>query len=159
MSLQDSGRMTQMICSENESYIDLTILLHDAIDYDKEKFMIGIDTYQRNNGEYLYQPGDFATSLAGIKFLIIFESNRSASLCVIPSYNRNKRQFSSVASNQGSYDYICPLKYGGFERTPVESIAKHIEITLHMFFGQAMIGTAHKTFSVSYHHVKPTQHL
>lgn len=115
MSLQDFGRMTQLISTANESYLHLTVLMRDEIDYDNEKLMIGIDTYQRNSGEYLYDPGFFATSLSGLEYLIKFDSNRSASLYVIPQYNRNKQKYSSVESNKGIYDFICALKYGTFE--------------------------------------------
>lgn len=115
MSLQDFGRMTQMIASTSESYLYLTILLRDVIDFDKEKLMIGFDTYQRNSGEYLYDPQFFATSLSGLEYIIKFDSSRAGSIYVIPSYNRNNGKYSSVESNSGLYDFICPLKYGTFE--------------------------------------------
>ena len=115
MVLQDFGRMTQMITSSSESYLYLTILLRENIDYNKEILMIGIDTYQRNSGEYLFDPKYFATSLSGLEYLIKFDSSRSGSIYVIPSYNRNTSHYSSVESNTGQYDFICPLKYGTFE--------------------------------------------
>lgn len=115
MILQDNGRMSQMICSANENYLYLTILFSQEIDYEKESLMIGLDTYQRNSGEYLYHPNYFATSLSGLEYLIRFESNRSGGIYVIPSYNRNKGKYSSKTGNTGLYDFICPLKYGTFE--------------------------------------------
>jgi len=115
MILQDNGLMSQLISYANESYLYLTILLREHIDYEKERLIIGLDTYQRSNGEYLYDPNYFATSLSGLEYIIKFESNRSASLYVVPSYNRSKGAYSSKESDKGEFDYVCALEYGTFE--------------------------------------------
>lgn len=57
IQLNDNGEksiMSQMQLSYNETYVYITLLLKNDIDYDKNEMIIGIDTYQRNDGEYYY---------------------------------------------------------------------------------------------------------
>lgn len=115
LSLKDNDLMTEMQISSDASYVYLTILFNGEIDYDKEQLIIGIDTYQRNNGEYRYDPKYFATSLSGMEFVIKFESKNTAAIYVVPSYDRNKGNYSSKETYAGIYDYICQLNYGSFE--------------------------------------------
>ena len=115
MSLKDTGRMSELQISSNEAYLYATVLFNTEVDYDNEQLIIGLDTYQRNNGEYLYDSAYYATSLSGMEFIIKFESKNSAGLYVIPGYNRNQGQFSSKESYNGQYTFIAQLTYGTFE--------------------------------------------
>ena len=116
MSLKDSDRMNEMSISHDESYLYLTLLLSKEVDYDKEQLIIGFDTYQRNNGEYLYSPKYYATSLSGMEYILKFESKISAGLYVIPSYNTKKEQYLSKESYKGAFDFVSQLRYGVFEK-------------------------------------------
>lgn len=114
MNLQDTERMREMQIRHNAAYLYISIMFDGEIDYDKEQLIIGLDTYQRNNGEYLYDPAYFATSLSGIEYIIKFESKNTAALYVVPDYNREKGRYASKESYKGRYDHVCQLVYGSF---------------------------------------------
>ena len=111
---QNNERMTDMQLMRNETYLYVTVSLDTDVDYTKEQFFIGFDTYQRNNGEYYYDTKFFGNALSGMEFIIKFESKNNASLYCVPSYNRNKPQLASVESYTASYELVMPLKYGSF---------------------------------------------
>ena len=117
MQLVDSSEasvMQQMQVSYNETYIYLTILLRSDIDYDLNEMIIGLDTYQRNDGEYYYDGNYYANSQSGMEYVIKFDSRTSASLYVAHSYNRNAGQYDSAESYTASYDLVSALHYGNF---------------------------------------------
>lgn len=117
MELNDNAEkslMRQIQISYSESYLYLTVLLADDIDYDKNEMIIGIDTYLRNNGEYFYDADYFANSQSGMEYIIKFESKNATSLYVANSYNRNAGNFASKESYTGKYDLVSVLNYGNF---------------------------------------------
>lgn len=115
MSVKDTGRMQEMQVSIDPAYLYLTAVFDQEINFDREQLIIGLDTYQRNNGEYLYDKNYFATSLSGMEYTIKFESKNTAALYVVPDYNRSKGKYSSKETYKGKYDYICQLVYGPFD--------------------------------------------
>ena len=115
IELNDTGRMRQVQLSANETYLTMTILLSEEVNYDLEQLIIGLDTYQRNNGEYYYDSNYFANSLSGMEFVIKFESKISAGLYVTPSYNINNNAFTSKESYAGLYNFVTQLVYGNFD--------------------------------------------
>lgn len=114
MSIRDADRMREMQINHDAAYIYITLMLDGDIDYDKEQLIIGLDTYQRNNGEYLYDPGYFATSLSGMEYVIKFESKNSASLLVVPDYNRENGRYASRERYTGRFEHIFRMVYGSF---------------------------------------------
>lgn len=114
LELNDTGLVTQMQISENSGYLYVTLLLSSEIDYDQSELIIGLDTYQRNNGEYFYDSAYFANSLSGMEYVIKFESKNSASLYCASSYDRTKGSCVSAESYTASYDLVSVLNYGSF---------------------------------------------
>lgn len=117
MQLSDNGEkslMQQLQVSYNETYVYLTLLLKSDIDYDKNELIVGLDTYQRNDGEYYYDKQYFANSQSGMEYIIKFESKNAASLYVAHSYNRNAGNYSSKESYTAEYDLVSVLRYGNF---------------------------------------------
>ena len=117
MQLNDNGEnslMRQIQLSYNETYVYLTLLLRSDIDYDTNEMMIGIDTYQRNNGEYYYDKNYYANSQSGMEYIIKFDSKSSASLYVARSYNRSAGNYESAESYTAEYDLVSTLNYGNF---------------------------------------------
>lgn len=114
MELNDSGAMQQMQLSSNRTYVYVTLLLKEEINFDEREMILGIDTYQRNNGEYFYDKGYYANSLSGMEFIVKFESKSAASLYVVSSYDRNRGKYASAESYNASYDFVSALKYGDF---------------------------------------------
>lgn len=110
----DDDRMQGMSVSANESYLYINLRLLEDIDYSKEEFFVGIDTYQRNDGDYYYSKDYTPTSLSGMEFVIRFKGKQNAGLYVINSYDKNKGHYSSKESYSGKYNLVAKLNYGGF---------------------------------------------
>ena len=115
MSIQDRGRMREIQIRHDPAFIYISLMLDKDIDFDNEQLFIGLDTYQRNDGEYRYDPAYFANSLSGMEYIIKFESKNSAALYVTPSYNRSRGQFMSKESYTGRFDFIYQFAYGSFD--------------------------------------------
>lgn len=117
MQLNDNSEKSliqQMQISYNETYVYLNVLLRSDIDYDKNEMIIGLDTYQRNDGEYFYDKSYYANSQSGMEYIIKFESKTSASLYVARSYNRNAGNYTTAESYTADYDLVSVLEYGNF---------------------------------------------
>lgn len=110
----DDDRMQGMSVCANESYLYINLRLLEDIDYSKEEFFVGIDTYQRNDGDYYYSKDYTPTSLSGMEFVIRFKDKQNAGLYVINSYDKNKGNLSSKESYSGKYNLVSKLNYGGF---------------------------------------------
>lgn len=120
MTLKDSGLMQEMQLSADEKYLYMTVVLNREIQYDSEQLFLGLDTYQRNDGEYRYDPAYFATSLSGMEYVVKFDGKSSAGLYVVPAYDRGKGAFASAESYTGAFDYVAALKYGSFDTSDGE---------------------------------------
>ncbi|MDE6659320.1 MAG: hypothetical protein K2K01_04325, partial [Eubacterium sp.] len=114
INLTDDDRVQMMSLSSNESYLYLTVQLLEDINYAEEQLFIGLDTYQRNDGEYYYSDKYTPTSLSGMEFVIRFDNKQNAGLYVVPSYNRSKKSYKTKESYKGKYDLVSKLSYGGF---------------------------------------------
>ena len=114
INLSDDDRVQMMSLSANEGYFYITLQLLTDIDHSTEKFVIGIDMYQRNDGEYYYLAGYTPTSLSGMEFVINFDSKQEAGLYVTKSYNRSNGGYKTKESYTGKYDLVSKFKYGGF---------------------------------------------
>lgn len=112
--LADTGFLRQLEISQDEGYLYLTLQLSAEVDFDTQQLFVGLDTYQRNNGEYLYNPLFFANSLSGMEFVLAFESRSSASLYVTPSYNAAQGQYASKETYTGMFQHLLTLHYGNF---------------------------------------------
>ena len=114
INISDDDRVQMMSLSANEGYFYITLQLLTDIDHTTEKFVVGLDTYQRNDGEYYYLPGYTPTSLSGMEFIIDFNSKQEAGLYVAKSYNRSNGGYKTKESYTGGYDLVSKLNYGGF---------------------------------------------
>ena len=114
ITLSDDDRVQKLSLSANEGYFYITAQLLTEIDYSAEQLFIGIDTYQRNDGEYYYAQNYTPTSLSGMEFVLRFDSKQKAGLYVTSSYNRSKGQYKTKESYKGSFELVSALTYGGF---------------------------------------------
>lgn len=114
INLADDDRVQMLSLSSNESYFYITVQLLTEIDFDTEQFFIGIDTYQRNDGEYYYSSEYTPTSLSGMEFVLRFDSKQKAGLYVIASYDRSHGSYATKESYTGKYSLVSALTYGGF---------------------------------------------
>ncbi|MDD6095783.1 MAG: hypothetical protein PUC29_08585 [Clostridia bacterium] len=114
INLADDDRVQMLSLSSNEGYFYITAQLLTEIDYTAEKLFIGIDTYQRNDGEYYYSKEYTPTALSGMEFVISFDDKREAALYVVSSYDRNSGSYATKESYSGAYSLVSKLTYGGF---------------------------------------------
>ena len=114
VNMTDDDRVQMLSLSANEGYFYITAQFLDEIDYEKEHLFMGIDTYQRNDGEYYYSKEYTPTSLSGMEYVLSFEGKQNATLYVVSSYDRYMGQYVSKESYSGSYNVVSKLTYGGF---------------------------------------------
>lgn len=112
--LSDDDLVQAISMYSNEGYMYITLQLFEEINYSENAMFIGIDTYQRNDGEYYYAKGFTPNSLSGMEYTVRFENKQKAALYVIPGYNRTKGTAVSKESYLGDYDKVADLVYGGF---------------------------------------------
>lgn len=116
LMLSDDDRLQHILMSANEEYLYITVQLTEDIDYINEALFIGIDTYQRNDGEYYYSSEFTHNSLSGMEYVLRFDSKQNALLYVIPTYNRESGEAYTKEIYDGEFDKIAKLTYGGFSK-------------------------------------------
>ena len=112
--LSDDDLAQAVSMYSDESYMYITLQLFEEIDYKANALFIGIDTYQRNDGEYYYAKDFTPNSLSGMEYTIRFENKQEAALYVTRSYNRTRGSAVTKESYTGEYDKVADLVYGGF---------------------------------------------
>lgn len=135
MQLNDNSEksmMQQMQLSYDETYLYLTVLLRSDINYDKNEMIIGLDTYQRNDGEYFYDRNYYANSQSGMEYIIKFESKSSASLYVAKSYNRNTGNYDSQESYSAEYDLVSVLQHGNFTSSNIHFYQAGVTVQIRL---------------------------
>ena len=75
---------------------------------------VGLDTFQRNDGEYFYAKGFTPNSLSGMEYVIRFEGKQDAALYVTEAYDRSSGTAFTQESYTGNYHKVIDLVYGGF---------------------------------------------
>ncbi len=114
INLSDDDRVQMLSLSSGAGYFYISAQLLTEIDFSTEQFFIGIDTYQRNDGEYYYSKDCTPTSLSGMEFVLRFDGKQEAGLYVIKSYDRSRGAYATKESYSGDYNLVSRLKYGGF---------------------------------------------
>ena len=112
--LSDDDRAQRISVYYNEAYMYITIELLEEIDFSIETMFLGIDTYQRNDGEYFYSSKFTMNSLSGMEFVLEFKSKQDVTLYCIPSYNRTKNHAYTEEAYSGKFNRVAKLSYGGF---------------------------------------------
>ncbi len=87
-------------------YIDLDF--NTPPNLSEQELIIGIDTYDRNRGEFRYREDLSMRAPSGLEFKVSFR-NEKAHLMVIPSYNTGNMKFQSTTSNIGVFETMEPL--------------------------------------------------
>lgn len=114
INLADDDRIQMLSLSSNEGYFYLSAQLLTEIDYTTEQLFIGIDTYQRNDGEYYYSSEYTPTALSGMEYVLRFDGRQEAGLYVTAAYDRSRGAYVTQESYSGDYHLVSPLSYGGF---------------------------------------------
>lgn len=114
INLADDDRVQMLSLSSGAGYFYITAQLLTEIDYSTEQLFLGIDTYQRNDGEYYYSKEFTPTALSGMEFVLRFENKQEAGLYVMASYDRGQGGYTTRESYSGDYHLVSRLTYGGF---------------------------------------------
>ncbi len=88
-------------------YLDLTFV--KIPDLTKEKLLIGLDTYDRSKGEFMFSSEINVAAPSGLEFLLDFSDTQNARLLVHPGYNTANYKFSSFPSTNGLFEEIRPM--------------------------------------------------
>lgn len=112
--LSDDDLVQAVSMYSDEAYMYLTLQLFQELDYKENAMFVGIDTYQRNDGEYFYAKDFTPNSLSGMEYTIRFDGKQNAALYVAKNYNRTRGSAVTKESYTGDYDKVADLTYGGF---------------------------------------------
>ncbi|MBQ3866323.1 MAG: hypothetical protein II776_05425 [Clostridia bacterium] len=112
--LSDDDVVQAVSLYSDESYVYITLQLFAEIDYKTHAMFVGLDTYQRNDGEYYYSKDFTPNSLSGMEFVLRFEGKQDAALYVTPEYDRTDGSAVTKESYTGEYRKVIDLTYGGF---------------------------------------------
>ncbi len=112
--LSDDDIVQTVSMYNDAGYMYITLQLLDELDYKENAMFIGLDTYQRNDGEYFYAKDYTPNSLSGMEFSLRFDGKQKAALYVMKSYDRSKGSAVTKQSYTGEYDKVADLTYGGF---------------------------------------------
>ncbi len=91
------------------AYLYLEIDLTEPIDYSNERLLIGIDTYDRERGEFKYAKNADIMALTGLEFLLDINGEQSSRILAHPGYNIAGNRFSSYKSTDGVFEEIIQL--------------------------------------------------
>lgn len=113
--LSDDDAVQALSMSSNADYMYITLQMLLEPKYKDRALFVGIDTFQRNDGEYYYDKSFTPNSLSGMEFVLRFDAKQKATLNVIRSYDRSKDNFAyTKESYKAKFDKVADLTYGGF---------------------------------------------
>ncbi len=112
--LTDDDLAQAVSMSADAGYMYVTVQLLEEIDYKANALFVGIDTFQRNDGEYFYAKDFTANSLSGMEYSLRFDGKQNASLYVIKSYDRSQGTAVTKESYAAAYNKVADLTYGSF---------------------------------------------
>ncbi len=113
--LTDDDLMQAMSFSADAGYMYITLQLYEEPNYKADALFVGLDTFQRNDGEYFYAKGYTPNSLSGMEFVLCFEDKQKAALYVTKAYDRSKGNAYTKESYNAKYNKVADLVYGGFQ--------------------------------------------
>ena len=113
--LTDDDLMQAMSLSSDAGYMYITLQLYSELDYKSYALFVGLDTFQRNDGEYFYAKGFTPNSLSGMEFVLRFDDKQKAALYVTKAYDRSKGNAFTKESYNAKYHKVADLVYGGFQ--------------------------------------------
>lgn len=115
--LSDDDLVQAIQMYSDSAYMYITLQMLQELDYSSNAMFVGIDTFQRNDGEYYYAKKFTPNSLSGMEFVLRFDDKRKAELNVIRSYDRSKRNSAfTKESYEAKFNKVADLVYGGFDK-------------------------------------------
>ena len=93
----------------DSAYLYMDIELTRALDFDNEKILIGLDTYDREKGEFKFMQSSDIEAPSGLEFLLDINGQQNSKFLVQPGYNISKNKYSSLISHDGIFEEIIRL--------------------------------------------------
>lgn len=144
-ALEGNGNVKRVEMRADLSYLYIDLLTNRAINWSKEQFMIGLDTYDKNRGEMKYRPDLGISSPTGMEFLVDLKGEQDAKLLVSPSYNTGSGKYSSQPGGNGQFEEIRPLINKGGVRKNGTSFTEHFEDGSTLKYGD--FGASHQWYT------------
>lgn len=104
-----TGLLESIGIKHDAAFLYLHLTLEQAIDFNREKLLIGLDTYDRQRGEYRFVPGLNTEAPTGLEFLLDISGTDSAKLLVHPGYNITENTYASYRSYTGNFRQLNKL--------------------------------------------------
>ena len=108
-AIEDEGIISKMSLSADETYLDIEVDLDRIIDFSKEKLIIGLDTYDRSQGNMKYGPEITTGAATGLEYVIEITGMDQGRLLVQPGYNGTTGNHASVYSPDGIFETMSML--------------------------------------------------
>ncbi len=114
--ISDDDMVQAMSLSADAGYMYITLQLFEEMNYKSDALFVGLDTFQRNDGEYYYAKGFTPNSLSGMEFVLRFDGKQKSALYVTKAYDRSKGSAYTKESYNAKYNKVANLIYGGFSK-------------------------------------------
>ena len=93
----------------NEAFFYIDVEVRDSFDFKEHSILIGIDTYDRDKGQFSINSDLNQQVPSGLEFLLKLNSKDDAQLLVTPDYNISDFNFYSQPRYDGVFTEIRPL--------------------------------------------------
>ncbi|MGB9812747.1 MAG: hypothetical protein ACPLRZ_00765 [Thermovenabulum sp.] len=107
-ALKDDGIVKSIELSSDETYLYIDMEYDKNVGIDDKEVIIGIDTYDRNKGDFKYDENSNIKAPSGIEFVIKIK-NKEAKILAHPDYNIGDMKFSSKKTEKGVFKEIRPI--------------------------------------------------
>lgn len=101
-----NGDIESITLKHDEAFLYLDVNFNRTIDFNKEKLLIGLDTYNREKGEIRFTKNSDISSTIGFEFLVEISGKENSKILVHPGYNIANKKYSSYTSSEGKFEEI-----------------------------------------------------
>lgn len=111
ITAQASGAMESMELRMDAAFLHIDIVLKNALNLEKERLLLGLDTYARDKGELLYDPEIPLEAPSGMEYLVILDGTETARLLAIPPADASQYRFSTYETlvRSGNFQQMSKL--------------------------------------------------
>lgn len=140
-----SGAIEQVALRADASFLHIDITLKNTLDLDKERLILGIDTFARDKGELVYDPSLPVKAQTGMEYLIVTDGLDTARLLAIPPANGAEYGFSTYASleQRGIFEEMRKLTNKARALEDGTPIAARYENSSQLRYGDLQGSTNH----------------
>jgi len=108
-SVSGNRKIQKVELKHDAAYLYLDITLDKEPDFTSDKYLVGLDTYDRQRGDFKFSRDIELSAPSGLEFLLDLQGPGNSKILVHPGYNISKGNYSSYPSTQGIFEEIRPL--------------------------------------------------